>query len=82
MCDIKPPHLRTPVNRFQATAIIALQEALEIYLVSLFEDANLCAIHAKRVTIMCAAIFILPILVARERYLSSNQHLLWLVSSV
>ena len=38
--------------RFQSTAILALQEASEAYLVGLFEDANLCAIHAKRVTIM------------------------------
>lgn len=38
--------------RFQSTAISALQEATESYLVSLFEDTNLCAIHAKRVTIM------------------------------
>ena len=38
--------------RFQSTAILALQEASEAYLVSLFEDSNLCAIHAKRVTIM------------------------------
>ncbi|RHX99447.1 hypothetical protein DYB25_010665 [Aphanomyces astaci] len=38
--------------RFQTTAILALQEAAEAYLVSLFEDTNLCAIHAKRVTIM------------------------------
>lgn len=37
--------------RFQGTAILALQEASEAYLVSLFEDTNLCAIHAKRVTI-------------------------------
>jgi histone H3 len=35
--------------RFQGTAILALQEASESYLVSLFEDTNLCAIHAKRV---------------------------------
>ena len=40
------------VSRFQGTAISALQEASESYLVSLFEDTNLCAIHAKRVTIM------------------------------
>lgn len=33
-------------------AIAALQEAAEAYLVQLFENANLCAIHAKRVTIM------------------------------
>jgi len=38
--------------RFQAQAIAALQEAAEAYLVGLFEDTNLCAIHAKRVTIM------------------------------
>ena len=37
--------------RFQSTAILALQEASEAYLVGLFEDTNLCAIHAKRVTI-------------------------------
>ena len=37
--------------RFQSSAIGALQEAVEAYLVSLFEDTNLCAIHAKRVTI-------------------------------
>ena len=38
--------------RFQASAVVALQEASEAYLVGLFEDTNLCAIHAKRVTIM------------------------------
>ena len=38
--------------RFQSTAITALQEASESYLVSLFQDANLCAIQAKQVTIM------------------------------
>lgn len=38
--------------RFQSSAIAALQEAAEAYLVGLFEDTNLCAIHAKRVTIM------------------------------
>ena len=37
--------------RFQSHAIQAMQEASEAYLVSLFEDTNLCAIHAKRVTI-------------------------------
>jgi histone H3 len=41
-----------PDLRFQSTAILALQEAAEAYLVGLFEDANLCAIHARRVTIM------------------------------
>lgn len=38
--------------RFQASAIEAIQEATEAYLTGLFEDANLCAVHAKRVTIM------------------------------
>ena len=38
--------------RFQASAVVALQEATESYMVSLFQDTNLCAIHAKRVTIM------------------------------
>uniref|UniRef100_A0A667W8S1 H3 clustered histone 10 n=1 Tax=Myripristis murdjan TaxID=586833 RepID=A0A667W8S1_9TELE len=35
--------------RFQSSAVMALQEASEAYLVGLFEDTNLCAIHAKRV---------------------------------
>jgi histone H3 len=38
--------------RFTGTAMQALQEAAEAYLVSVFEDTNLCAIHAHRVTIM------------------------------
>ncbi|KAI3899421.1 hypothetical protein MKW92_046006 [Papaver armeniacum] len=38
--------------RFQSHAVLALQEAAEAYLVGLFEDTNLCAIHARRVTIM------------------------------
>ena len=38
--------------RLQSTAILAIQEAAEAHLVGLFEDANLCAIHAKRVTLM------------------------------
>ncbi|EAQ90928.1 hypothetical protein CHGG_02863 [Chaetomium globosum CBS 148.51] len=38
--------------RWQSQAILALQEAAEAFLVHLFEDTNLCAIHAKRVTIM------------------------------
>ena len=43
------PHLTL---RMQGDAILALQEASEAYLVALFEDTNLCAIHGKRVTIM------------------------------
>jgi histone H3 len=38
--------------RFQSSAIAALQEASESYLDGLFEDTNLCAIHANRVTIL------------------------------
>merc|ERR1711884_890023 len=45
--------------RFQSAAIGALQEASEAYLVGLFEDTNLCAIHAKRVT-SCQRIFSSP----------------------
>ena len=37
---------------FQISASMALQEAGEAFLVGLFEQANLCAVHAKRVTIM------------------------------
>ena len=37
---------------WQSTAVSAVQEAAEAYLVSLFEDTNMCAIHAKRVTIL------------------------------
>ena len=38
--------------RWQSQAVIALQEAAEAYLVHLFEDSNLEASHAKRVTIL------------------------------
>merc|ERR1711983_498876 len=40
------------IRRFQSSALMALQEAAEAYLVQLFEDTVLCAIHSKRVTIM------------------------------
>lgn len=40
------------VYRMQSSALAAIQEAAEAYLVGLFEDTNLCAIHAKRITIM------------------------------
>jgi histone H3 len=46
--------------RFQSSAIGALQESVEAYLVSLFEDTNLCAIHAKRVTIQSVRISFHP----------------------
>ena len=42
----------TNVPRFRASAVLALQEAAEAYLVGLFQDAQLCAIHGKRVTVM------------------------------
>lgn len=41
-----------PDLRFQSQALLALQEACESYLVGIFEDTNLCAIHANRSTIM------------------------------
>ena len=37
---------------FQSTAIATLQEATENFIVGLFEDVNLLAIHASCVTIM------------------------------
>nr|ACX30889.1 CENH3 [Oryza alta]ACX30901.1 CENH3 [Oryza alta]ADK35173.2 centromeric histone 3 [Oryza latifolia] len=40
------------VSRWTLEALLALQEAAEYHLVDLFEVSNLCAIHAKRVTIM------------------------------
>ncbi len=50
--EIALDHLQEDSIRFQYSALTALQEATEAYIVSLFEDCNLCAIHAKRVTIM------------------------------
>lgn len=44
--DVKPD------MRFQSTAVMALQEAAEAYLIGLMEDSNLCALHAKRITLM------------------------------
>lgn len=38
--------------RFQSSALMALQEGAEAYIIGLFEDTNLCAIHANRQTIM------------------------------
>ena len=39
-------------GKFQGSSMLALQEATEAYLVALWEDTNLCALHAKRVTVM------------------------------
>ncbi|XP_074305452.1 uncharacterized protein LOC141640623 [Silene latifolia] len=44
--------LSTEVTRWQSEALAAIQEAAEDFLVCLFEDGMLCAIHAKRVTLM------------------------------
>jgi histone H3 len=38
--------------RFQSTAIMAIQAATEAYIIGLFQDTNLCALHARRVTIL------------------------------
>jgi histone H3 len=42
----------------QSTALLALQEAAEMYLVRYFEDCNTCALHAKRVTIFPRDMFL------------------------
>ena len=56
--------------RWQASAVESLQEAAEAYLVGLFDDANLCAIHAKRVTIQPRDIYLARRIrgVAREHF--------------
>lgn len=41
-----------PAFRMQSAALLALQESAEAYMVGMFEDANLAAIHAGRVTVM------------------------------
>jgi histone H3 len=38
--------------QMQSTAVLALQEAVEHFMVDVFSDTNLCALHGKRVTIM------------------------------
>ena len=40
------------IFRFTETAVQAIQEASEAYLVGLFEETNQCAIHTKRVTFL------------------------------
>mmetsp|Transcript_26437 Transcript_26437/g.42297 ORF Transcript_26437/g.42297 Transcript_26437/m.42297 type:complete len:229 (-) Transcript_26437:137-823(-) len=45
-------YTQTDEFRWQSEALTALQEAAEAYLVSILHDANLCALHAKRVTLM------------------------------
>lgn len=41
-----------PDSRFQGSALASLQEATEAFIIGLFEDANDCAIHGRRVTVM------------------------------
>jgi len=48
--EVAQEYKNTP--RLQASAVLALQEAAEAYLVGLFQDAQLCAVHAKRVTVV------------------------------
>ena len=48
----QPGFRRHDVERFRSTSLLAMQESVEAFSVGLFEDANLCAIHARRVTIM------------------------------
>ncbi|KAI0299674.1 core histone H2A/H2B/H3/H4-domain-containing protein [Multifurca ochricompacta] len=73
--------------RFQSSAIMALQEAAKAYLASLFEDTNLAAIHAKRVTIQPedralarrlrradSCLFILLLLIA-SFYVTGSKHI-------
>tara|TARA_Y100000389_G_scaffold173262_1_gene182320 strand:- start:1882 stop:2283 length:402 start_codon:yes stop_codon:yes gene_type:complete len=50
--EIDQAQFPTSAHRFQASAVLALQEASEAYLVDLFMETNLCALHARRVTIM------------------------------
>jgi histone H3 len=61
-----------PKMRFQTLALHALQEASEAYITSVFEDANLCTIHARRVTVMTKDIA-LALRVRGDRYLDHRE---------
>ena len=50
--EITQEYLRKPEIRYQQAALEGLQEATEYYLVGLLDDANVCAIHARRITLM------------------------------
>ena len=52
MREVTQEFARQSELRWQRSGLTAIQEAAEAYLVSLFEDTQLCAVHAKRVTIM------------------------------
>lgn len=58
--------------RYQASALQALQEATESYIIGLFEDTNLCAIHASRVTIMPRDIQLVIILIKYKNQLTNK----------
>ena len=60
--------------RYMKTAIEALQCAAESYLTEMFEDGNLCAMHAKRVTIMPRDLFLLHRIRSRFDNLSRNMY--------
>ncbi|CAG2120985.1 unnamed protein product, partial [Medioppia subpectinata] len=49
--NLTPSQFNKDTMRWQSAAIGALQEAAEKYLVDILTDANLCAIHGKRVTV-------------------------------
>ncbi|GMR30818.1 hypothetical protein PMAYCL1PPCAC_01013, partial [Pristionchus mayeri] len=51
--------LDTEEIRIQSSAVDALQEAAEAYLIGVFEDCNMAAIHARRVTIMPRDLFLI-----------------------
>jgi histone H3 len=51
VCKIAPKFRKSDL-RMQSTAVLALQEAAEYFMVDVFRDTNLCAMHGKRVTIM------------------------------
>jgi histone H3 len=44
--------VRNNMGHFQAMLLLAMQESVDAFSIGLFEDANLCASHAKRVTFM------------------------------
>jgi histone H3 len=61
-----PGYWQKPPLRMQSTALLALQEAAEMYLVRYFEDCNTCALHAKRVTIFPREMFLVGRLQGQE----------------
>lgn len=59
-------------QRFQRSAVEALQAATEAYLVTLFEDANLACIHSGRVTVMPKDIVLATRLRGESKLLEQN----------